>query len=167
MVAGRASIHFCITVHRFGVPFPGVMPLIAAFERVGLHADSEFGSPGSNTMGNRACHSPSRRAMPRQTSSRVRSSGVQTRPLMNRYSRPFWKRASSGGARLRWESRECEIVSPANISESRSYELCGLWSAPHTVTVNEDFCTAPVRSQKNGFFIYLLFGISGSPFYSF
>ena len=104
VVVGRAKIHFCITVHTFGVPISGVMALIALivpFEKLGSASDREKGSPrpGSSvgvvisllsaTTGNRACHSPRRRATARQTSSRLRSSGVQTRPRMNLYRSPF------------------------------------------------------------------------------
>ena len=93
LVVGRAKIHFCITVHRFGVGFPGVIALIAASEGGVLVCDNESvdsvsDSSGviispSNTIGSKACHSPSLRATPRQTGSQRRSSGLQTRPRMN------------------------------------------------------------------------------------
>lgn len=101
---GKAWIHFCMTVHRFGIGFPGVMAfmaLIACFERArfGIERDSRssiscssfFGviSSLSAMMGMRACHSPSRRATARETSTRLKSSGLQTWPRMNRYKSPF------------------------------------------------------------------------------
>lgn len=127
LVVGRAKIHFCITVQRFGVDFPGVIALIVASEGVTLAGANEsedsvsdptsvavVAVPSSDTIGSKACHSPSLRATPRQTDSRRKSSGLQTRPRMNLYMRPLWKRARRAGARLCWESRECDVVSPTS-----------------------------------------------------
>ncbi len=145
VAVGKACIHFCITVHKLGVAFPGVMALmasIACFERLRFGVDRGSGSPisGSSKIvagasvsairGSRACHSPSRRATARQTSSRLRSSGLQTWPRMNLYMRPFWKRARSGGARLCWARSECEAVSPVDALES-SHAVS--WWLPYVV----------------------------------
>ena len=92
-MVGRAKIHFCITVHRFGVDCPGVIALMAASEGVDIVGMSESEDSVSDasgvtvspsaTIGSRACHSPSLRATPRQTGLRRKSSGLQTRPRMN------------------------------------------------------------------------------------
>ena len=88
-MVGKVNIHFCNTVHKFGVDFPGVMALMASSGILGFDSDISSDSSSSDfsigifdsvTMGRRACHSPSRRATARQTSSRVRSSGVHARP---------------------------------------------------------------------------------------
>jgi len=67
--------------------------LIAAKEGIVLAGNSESeasvsDSSGvtvvpSDTIGSKACHSPSLRATPRQTDSRRKSSGLQTRPRIN------------------------------------------------------------------------------------
>lgn len=129
---GSASIHFWRTVQRVGIVLPGVTELIfrergdSLFLRTG---DSAFAikeatsslSPADIT-GRTPCHSPSFRATPRQIVSRLRSSGLQTSPRMNSYSRPFWNRARRGGARSCWAKSECEIVSPFDYSAVVPYE---------------------------------------------
>ena len=121
LVVGRANTHFCIMVHTLGVGFPGVMALIWSREGddfgtskvrgISCSASLTVAVRSADMMGRVACHSPSLRATPRQTRSRVKSSGVHTRPLMNLYMRPFWKRASSAGASLCCESSEWDIAS--------------------------------------------------------
>ena len=86
------------------------MALISSIDVIGFDCERErvgLLSPCSTrlfsfvvTIGRTACHSPNLRATPRQTASRVKSSGLQTFPRMNLYKRPFAKRASRGGARL-------------------------------------------------------------------
>ena len=98
-VVGRANTHFCIMVHTLGVAFLGVMALIwsrdgndfGTFKVRGTSCSASLtlAARSADMMGKVACHSPSLRATPRQTGSRVKSSGVHTRPLMNLYMRPF------------------------------------------------------------------------------
>ena len=121
LVVGRANTHFCIMVHTLGVGFPGVMALICSKEGddfgaskvsgISCSASSMLAVRSADMIGKVACHSPSLRATPRQTGSRVKSSDVHTRPLMNLYMRPFWKRASSAGASLCCESSEWDTAS--------------------------------------------------------
>ena len=121
LVVGRAKTHFCIMVHTLGVGFPGVMALIwsndgdafgtSKVRGTSCSASSMLAVRSADMIGKVACHSPSLRATPRQTGSRVRSSDVHTRPLMNLYIRPFWKRASSAGASLCCESNEWDTAS--------------------------------------------------------
>ncbi len=132
LVVGRANTHFCIMVHTLGVGFPGVMALIWSRDGDDFGTCMVRGTSWSvsltlavrsaDMMGKVACHSPSLRATPRQTGSRVKSSGVHTRPLMNLYMRPFWKRASSAGASLCCESSEWDIASSVQ-SESCQWQI--------------------------------------------
>ena len=132
LVVGRANTHFCIIVQTLGVGFPGVMAMIWSREGdffgtsksrgTSCSASSTLAVRSTDMMGKVACHSPSLRATPRQTGSRLKSSGVQTRPLMNLYMRPFWKRASSAGASLCCESSEWDIASSVQ-SESCQWQF--------------------------------------------
>ena len=80
-------------VHTLGVGFPGVMALISSrdgndFNMLEVSGTTEsvfctFADCCADMMGKVACHSASLRATPRQTGSRVRSSEVHTRPLIN------------------------------------------------------------------------------------
>lgn len=123
---GRAHIHWCNTVHMVGAACSAAKTLMASGNWLGLAGKNEgsflpFGfsfmfdlfGPVFKSTGSRACHSAKRRATPRQIYSRLRSSGVQTRPQIKRYSSPFWKRASSGDARPYWDSKEWEMHSSA------------------------------------------------------
>lgn len=65
VVVGRAEIHFCKTVQRFGVDIPGVIVLIVFSGMLGFKGDMDSGSlifgsctDASEIMGRRACHSP-------------------------------------------------------------------------------------------------------------
>jgi hypothetical protein len=112
--AGRAKIHFCMTVQIFGLTEQGEISTIAC--RIARSASDgscaescimrpcrvfPLTTPSSMLVtGKTPCHSPRRRATPRQTLSLLRSGGEHTRPRINRYIRPLSKRARSGGARL-------------------------------------------------------------------
>lgn len=121
---GKARIHRWITVQMF---VPGCLGWIGTISSALLGSCSSCestssgreGSPvsvevdeGASLIGRTACHWPSRLAIPRQTAGFTKSVGAATRPRRNRYNRPFWKRARSGGARPRLARRAWELVSP-------------------------------------------------------
>ena len=132
LVVGSANTHFCIMVHTLGVGFPGVMALIWSKEGDAFGTSKVRGTSYSASLmlavrsadmiGKVECHSPSLRATPRQTGSCLKFSGVHTRPLMNLYMRPFWKRASSAGASLCCESSEWDTASSVR-SESCQWQM--------------------------------------------
>ena len=180
---GSASIHFWRTVQRVGIVFPGVTELIfrergdSLFLRTGNSASAikEVAwslSPADKT-GRTPCHSPSFRATPRQIVSRLRSSGLQTSPRMNSYSRPFRNRARSGGARSCWAKSECEIVSPFDYSVLVQYQnslRCVVFdqsSRSLTLSIDEYLCALSVCSEKDGLIVDLFFGKARSSLLGF
>lgn len=122
VASGKAVIHFCRTVQSVGTVLAGIVGQIfrergdSLILRANTSASTVKASTPSlspaDTTGRIPCHSPRFRATPRQIDSRLRSSGLQTCPRTNLYSRPLRNRARSGGARSCWASNECETVSP-------------------------------------------------------
>ena len=180
---GRASTHFWRTVQRVGIVLPGVTELIfrergdSLFLRTGNSAsaikEAAWSLSPADITGRTPCHSPSFRATPRQIVSRLRSSGLQTSPRMNSYSRPFWNRARSGGARSCWARSECEIVSPFHYSVvvqyQKSLRCIGFDQSSRTLTlpIDEYLCAFPVCSEKDGLIVHLFFGIARSSLLGF
>ena len=118
---GSANIHFCMTVQMLGTGFEGAIVFILSRAPGDAGRDCANGIVASSlitavlpsdTTGRRACHWASLCATPRHTDSFARSFEVHTWPRMNLYRRPFWKRASSGGARPCCARRECDVNSP-------------------------------------------------------
>jgi len=86
---------------------------------------------------------------------------------MNLYSRPFWNRASNGGARLVFTSKECEVVSP-EFNSSQYARIDGSFkTAAHTFSVDQNLSASAVRPQENRIVINLFLRMARLPFHHF